>query len=141
MAHWTIYVTNVPSALLDGTEILIMGRYRWQLELLFKLWKSHRAVDKWRTNSATRILSEIYAKLIGAIIAPWLLLLTTWHKARRSWLQAIPTIQKSAWQLANSLAYWPFLRHALRSLQRALTKCQMDKSRQNPRAFQLIHDP
>lgn len=38
-ANWTIYLTNIPD--LNFTQAHILARTRWQIELLFKLWKSH----------------------------------------------------------------------------------------------------
>lgn len=138
MAQWTIYVTNVPIALLTIQEVFILGRYRWQIELLFKMWKSDLEVDKWASRKPERILCEIYTKLIAAIVTHWLLLVGCWHNPQRSLRQAIPTIRGLAWQFANSLHSRVFLRHAFLALQRALSSCRMDKSRSQPRAFQLI---
>ncbi len=39
LADWTILVTNVPTQLLSLREALVLARARWQIELLFKLWK------------------------------------------------------------------------------------------------------
>lgn len=138
MAQWTIYLTNLPPELAATTEIFILGRYRWQIELLFKLWKSDLEVDKWASRQPERILAEIYTKLIGAIVAHWLLLVGCWHNPRRSLRQAIPTLRGLAWQFANSLSDTPLLLHALRAFCRSLSCCSMDKSQQYPRAFQLI---
>jgi hypothetical protein len=138
MAQWTIYVTNVPPELLNTEEVFILGRYRWQIELLFKLWKSDLEVDKWASRKPERILCEIYTKLIGAIVSHWLLLVGCWHNPQRSLRQAMPSIRGLAWQFANSLHSLMLLRHAFQALQRALSACRMDKSRSQPRAFQLI---
>lgn len=138
MAHWTIYLTNVPAADLSPADLFVLGRYRWQIELLFKLWKSDLHIDQWRTNNPHRLLCELYAKLIAALVTHWFLLLGCWHNPRRSLRQAIPTIQALAWQWANSLNKLSLLTHMLRSLQRSLSSCQMDRSRQQPRAFQLL---
>ncbi len=138
MAQWTIYVTNVPVDLLSTQEVFIMGRYRWQIELLFKMWKSDLEVDKWASRKPERILCEIYTKLIGAIVTHWLLLVGCWHNPQRSLRQAMPTIRGLAWQFANSLHSLELLHHAFKSLIRALSSCRMDKSSSQPRAFQLI---
>lgn len=138
MAHWTIYLTNVPPTLLTPDEVFILGRYRWQIELLFKLWKRDLQIDKWRTTNPYRILCELYGKLIAAIVTHWFLLVGCWHNARRSLQQAMPTIRGLAWQWANSLPNLEFLIHTLQSLCRALSRCQMDRSRSSPRHFQLL---
>lgn len=138
MAQWTIYITNVPREMLHPTQVFILGRYRWQIELLFKLWKQDLGVDKWRTKNPHRILTEIYLKLVGAIVAHWVLLVACWHHPRRSLRQAIPTIRGLAWQIANSMSQHDFLVHALQAACRALSCCYMDKSQQHPRVFQLL---
>jgi len=103
MAHWTLYLTNLPPALLSAEEVFLMGRYRWQIELLFKLWKSDLGMDRWRSTNPNRILCEVYAKLLAAIVTHWFLLIGCWHHPRRSLRQAMPTIHGLAWQWANSL--------------------------------------
>jgi hypothetical protein len=44
LCAWTLYVTNAPAEKLTLLEALALGRARWQIELLFKLWKE-RAGD------------------------------------------------------------------------------------------------
>lgn len=138
LAHWTIYLTNVPPHLLSTHEVFIMAQYRWQIELLFKQWKSDLEIDQWRTRDTNRILCELYAKLIAAVLTQWFLVLAKWHDPRRSLRQAMPTIRGLAWQWANSLGQLRLLKHVLNSLVRALTLCRMDTSQIHPRAFQKI---
>lgn len=138
LAQWTIYLTNVPQHLLSSHEVFVMAQYRWQIELLFKQWKSDLNIDKWHTNNPNRILCEFYAKLIAAVVTQWFLVLAKWHDPRRSLRQAMPTIRGLAWQWANSLHSLSLLKHTLNSLILALTHCQMDRSRLKPRAFQKL---
>jgi Transposase DDE domain len=138
LAHWTIYLTNVPPSLLAPCEVFAVGRYRWQIELLFKLWKSDLHIDQWRSSNPYRILCELYAKLIAAIVTHWLLLMSCWHNPRRSLRQAMPTIHALAWQWANSLTNLALLTHVLLAIQRALSHCHMDRSKSRPRSFQLM---
>ena len=71
LADWTIMLTNVPQKLLSVQEALVLLRCRWQIELLWKLWKQHGKLDTWRSYKPERILTEIYAKLLGLIITHW----------------------------------------------------------------------
>jgi hypothetical protein len=138
LAAWTIYLTNLPKTLATSAEILLLGRYRWQIELLFKLWKSDLHIDEWQSKKPQRILAELYGKLIGAIITHWLLLLACWHNPRRSLRQAMPTIRALAWQFANSLGSLAALRRACDAVIRSLAKTAMDKSQRRPCTFQLL---
>jgi hypothetical protein len=68
LASWDISVTNVPEAMLSAEESRILLRARWQIELLWKGWKSQGMIDASRSQCAERILAELYAKLIGQVI-------------------------------------------------------------------------
>jgi hypothetical protein len=104
---WDIYLTNVPSAHLSDAQVLVMARYRWQIELLFKLWKSEGLLDEWRTQNPWRILSEIYAKLMALLFQHWMLLLGTWQRIDRSPTQAFHVTRHFAWQFARELTNRP----------------------------------
>src|ERR687885_182111 len=54
LADWTIFVTNAPRALLTLEAAVVLGRARWQIELLFKLWKSHGRIDEAPSTKAWR---------------------------------------------------------------------------------------
>jgi len=137
LAHWTIYLTNTTAQQLTLDDILFIGRCRWQIECLFKLWKQGLHIDEWQTTHPHRLLCEIYAKLLAAIVTHWFFIVMCWHQWRRSLLQALPALKAFAWQWANSLDKRSLLQHAFRALQRALSRCQMDKSIQHPRHFQF----
>ena len=74
--------------MLSLPEALVLMRIRWQIELLFKLWKSHGRVDEWRTTNPTRILCEVYAKLIGLVFQQWILAASSWADPERSLFKA-----------------------------------------------------
>ena len=42
-------LTTAPRKLLSIQEIVVIVRLRWQIELLFKLWKQHGMIDEWST--------------------------------------------------------------------------------------------
>ncbi len=78
LAHWTIIVTNVPASMLSIEQALALLRARWQIELLFKLWKQYALLDEWKASSPWRILCEVYAKLLAMVVQHWLVLLSCW---------------------------------------------------------------
>ena len=78
-------MTNCSVELLTWKEVVVLYRTRWQIELLFKLWKSHnRLATHAESQSVARQMAEFWAKLIGVILQHWLLLTMTWLDCRRS---------------------------------------------------------
>jgi hypothetical protein len=139
LAGWTLFVTNVPEDKLSVKEVLVLGRMRWQIELIFKLWKSHGQIDKSRSQKPWRILCEVYAKLIAMIIQHWTFLLGNWSFPDRSLVKAAKTVRQHALNLAVALSDLPRLEQALTILSRCLTVgCRINKSVKTPRTFQLL---
>lgn len=139
MANWNILVTNIPRTELTVAEALVLLRLRWQIELLFKLWKSHGGVDTWRSENPWRILCEIYAKLIALVIQHWCLVRGTWRFPDRSLVKAARTVRRFAITLAFALQSPARLRHDLQRLCRLLERsARKDKSRSEPRTYQRL---
>lgn len=73
LLDWTLFVTNVPAEMLSGEQVVTLYRVRWQIELVFKLWKSYcglRSIAGWRRE---RVLTELYAKMIGIVLTHFLI--------------------------------------------------------------------
>ncbi|MBM7845515.1 IS4 family transposase [Herpetosiphon giganteus] len=102
LAAWTVVITNAPEDKLGLTEAMVLLKMRWQIELLFKLWKSHGHVDEWRTKKPVRILCEIYAKLLGLVFQQWILVASAWDMAERSLFKAAQIVMAYATDLASS---------------------------------------
>ncbi len=59
---WTIFVTNCQAEMLSWQAVVVLYRARWQIELLFKLWKSHNRLETHRaTASAAEQMAMIYS--------------------------------------------------------------------------------
>jgi hypothetical protein len=109
---------------------------RWQIELIFKLWKSHGQIDISRSRKSWRILFEVYAKLITMIIQHWTFLLANWSFPDRSLVKTAKTVRQHALNLAVALGDLPRLERALTILSRCLTVgCRINKSVNTPRTF------
>jgi len=83
-AGWILLISNVPASLLTLPEAFVLLRMRWQIELVWKLWKMQGHVDEWQTKNEARILCEVYAKLLAVLLQHWLMLLTCWDDPHRS---------------------------------------------------------
>lgn len=141
-ADWTLYVTNVPAAQLSLAEAVVLGQARWQIELLFKQWKSDQLVDEWRTSNGWRILCEVYAKLIGSIITHWLIVVSCWGFANRSLRKAGQTIRQHALRLGLGLTDGDQGSAAIRDIQRCLQGgCRLNKRKRHPNTYQFLLDP
>lgn len=68
LLDWLIFVTNVPQAMLSIEQVALLYRVRWQIELVFKLWKSYGRLAHIQGRRRERVLYEIYAKMIGLIL-------------------------------------------------------------------------
>lgn len=139
LADWTLVITNVPQDRLSLKEALILLRVRWQVELLFKLWKSHAQVDEWRSHNPWRILCELYAKLIGVVILHWVCLTSFWERPNRSLFKAACAVQKYAAALAMALPSHETLVSVLTTLRSCLlTTCQVNRRKKHPSTYQLL---
>jgi Transposase DDE domain len=141
LAAWTLFVTNVPQDRLTLAEALVLGRTRWQIELLFKLWKSHGRVDESRSTKPWRMLCEVYAKLLAMLVQHWVFLVSCWTYPDRSLTKAAQTVQKHALHLASVFASVKRLREALMTVKRCLAAgCRMNRRKKRPNTYQLLID-
>jgi hypothetical protein len=139
LADWTIVVTNVPLSLATAVEILLLARVRWQIELLFKLWKSHGQIDEWRSTKPWRILCEVYGKLLAMVAQHWLFLVSNWAYPDRSLLKAAQTVRKHALHLASVFHCEEQLEAAIAVIQRCLSfGCRINKRKGQPHTYQLL---
>ena len=120
LVQWTIVLTNVPLSLLAAAEAMALMRARWQIELLWKLWKDLGKVDEWQSENPERILCELYAKLLGMLVQHWLLLLSCWDDPHRSLLGAVQVIREQVPVLVHGLTGHLPLGQALRLVTDAL---------------------
>lgn len=141
--EWTIFVTNCPPELLTWKEVVVLYRARWQIELLFKLWKSHNRLAK-REPSASpqRQMAVLYAKLVGVIVQHWLLLTATWNDSQRSLRKAAVILRGWIVLLSEVLDHGKRLRALLYRLEGALAEAaRVSRRRKHPSLFQLLENP
>jgi DDE family transposase len=142
LADWSILVTNTPPEKLSGTEAFALARARWQIELLFKLWKSHAKVAEWRTTKDWRILCEVYAKLLGVLLQHWLIVAGCWSDPERSLVKAAATVRAHTLLIAYALRGHFDLIAVLTLLRETLAACPPTQRRaKRPATFQFLEDP
>lgn len=142
LAEWYLLVTNVPEDRLSVREAIVLARARWQIELLFKLWKQAGKIDEWNHHKPFSILCDCYAKLLAMIVQHWLILTATWHLPNRSWTKAAQTVQRFALALAAVF-------HTPKELEKLATVichcmssgCKMNARTSAPNTYQLLLNP
>jgi Transposase DDE domain len=139
LAAWTIFITNAPAARLAGAAVLVVARARWQIELLFKLWKSQGRIDESRSGKPWRVICDVYAKVLAMVVSQWTWLLSVWGYPDRSLTKAVQTVQKYALQLATGLWSQTRTRETLETIARTLAKgCRMNSRKKHPNTYQLL---
>lgn len=139
LSAWELLVTNVPHRQLSTDEAWILRGVRWQIELLFKLWKQHGKVDESRGKQPARVLAELYAKLIGLLVQHWLLLAGCWADANRSLVKAAKVVRSWAERLFRALPDAPRLEQLLTDLVAALRRAgRQTRRKKEPGTWQLL---
>jgi hypothetical protein len=141
--EWTIFITNCSPELLTWKEVVVLYRARWQIELLFKLWKSHNCLAARELDvSPQRQMAVLYAKLIGVIVQHWILLTATWNDAQRSLRKAAALLSDWVVLLSQVLDDPKALCTLLVRLRDALAPfARVQRRRKHPSLFQLLDNP
>lgn len=66
--HYSVFLTNLPDEY-KMEELYLLYRTRWQVELVFKGWKSVLGIHRQRSAKAARVRCEVYGRLIAATVA------------------------------------------------------------------------
>lgn len=120
---WTLFVTNVPPTMLTLEQVAVLYRVRWQIELVFKLWKSSAGLKRvagWRKE---RVLVELYAKLIGLVLTHFLVAPFRLHAGREiSPVKVRDIFARFGRDLARNLAHLPDLVATMAQLARYIQR-------------------
>lgn len=137
LVGWTLYVTNIPVEMLTAIEAAILGGTRWQIECLFKLWKSSGQLATSRSKDPHRVWCEFYAKLLACLIQHWITLVGCWQRLDRSLHQATQVIRKRAFCLLDAINDMTELIHALeRTVTVMFQTCGLSKRTAHPLTYQ-----
>jgi len=105
-----IFITNIPEEMCSSEEILELYTIRWQIEILFKSWKTNYKIDDLKSNiKGDRALTQFYLHLTLIIITTSIfryLKLETWkeNKKELSEIKGMKIIKKWTGDLVRTLA-------------------------------------
>ncbi len=139
LCEWKLLVTNADSELLSFDDCFLFYGVRWQIELLFKLWKSHGKLGSSVSQNPWRILCELYAKLLALIVQHWLVLTGGWHIPDRSLVKAGQMIREQSARLAACFNDFEALVAVLDDLaHRFEIGCRMNSRKKKPNSCQQL---
>ena len=137
---WNLYITNVPSCQLTLQQVVRIYTLRWQIELLFKLWKSEMLLDRIAACKPERILCEIYAKLIGFLLFNYLTTPVRYHNDRelsptKAWQLFRRHVTRFSFSFDSPSQFYRHLKQLYRSWSRHALK---DKRKKRPSTCRLL---
>jgi Transposase DDE domain len=137
---WTILVTSVPVEMLSAVEAIVLYRARWQIELLFKRWKSQGLVAKLSGSTEVRQMVRVWARMIAAPVQHWLVVTCSWGDPTRSWGKVCEAIRAFVGRIAAALGQLLELSAVIDDLCAVVAKtCQRNK-RRKPGTVELLND-
>lgn len=116
LCDWWVLATNVPAEKLTAAEAAELYRARWQIELVFKRWKSLGRLEIHRSLGAERALTTLYGLLLGLVVTDWLALQRGGALGGRSLWQGWQIIRRRIDRILLAFAgilTWDFVLHDL----------------------------
>lgn len=143
LCEWNILLTNAPRGLLSVYEAWDVRRVRWQVELVFKVFKSEAGIDRSRSRDGWRVLTELFAKLLGQVVQQWLLQAAGYVMLRHSLRRASRRVRRRAGAVLEAMRSEEGLRREVGRLAKVLDKyCRLERRKKTPSTFDRLasHD-
>lgn len=142
LCAWNVFVTNVPAEQLDVDEVLALARARWQIECLFRHWKSDGRLAWSRSRKPWRVVGEMFARMLGLVLGDGQILAACGALLGRSLRRAWRAVRRLAGALVAALISRRALEQVLGQLAQSLCKAaRLEKRRKQPSSFQVLNDP
>ncbi len=133
-----VLLTNAPASRLSAPQARTLLRLRWQIELIWKLWKHYGKVDCWRSEKGMRILCEVYAKLMAMILQHWFTIAGCWSDPHRSLVKACHVVQKVAPCILLTM-HGPLTQQELfHMICHTMKRCTMNPRKKKPNTSQRL---
>jgi hypothetical protein len=138
---WTALVTDVGGDLLAPAEVAALYRARWQIELLFKRWKSLGLIAELAGSTEARQMVRLWSRLLATLAQHWLLLAAAWGDARRSLAKASEAIRRHIALVAVAIGDEARLTAEVERLALLLRSTARLNKRKRASTFELLNDP
>jgi hypothetical protein len=142
LCQWLVLITDLPADKFSLEEIFVLYRVRWQVELVFKQWKSLVGLGRSRGHRAYRVLCETYAKLLGCLVQHWGTLLRGGPLSGVSPYKRAKQVRRFAAKIEEALEDLGTLLRVLEKFAARLRRIpRQDKRRRHPSTRQLLFGP
>lgn len=94
---YNIFITNTREEQLSLPQISLYYRLRWQIEILFKMWKSIMEIDKVGKMSIFRFECYLYSRLIAILLSSHV------HSMLKAYLEEGESFELSEWKVMKHL--------------------------------------
>lgn len=141
LLEWAIFMTNVSPAHLPFQHVLRVYRVRWQVEILFKIWKSEAHLEQVGDWRPARVLCQIFARLIGLMLFHWLVApYRLMPQGELSFDKAFHILQRHLPALAQAIACdWRPLSALLSHLEKDFLRfARKDSRKKSPSTYQTL---
>lgn len=141
LCEWNVCVTNAPAELVGLKEAWVIRRVRWQIELVFLVFKSEGKVDESRSTRPYRVLCELYAKLLAMVVQQWALLAAGYVMLRHSARRAARRVRREATRLLEGISRPDELVRAVARLACELhRRCRVASRRARPSTLDRLNE-
>jgi hypothetical protein len=142
LCQWTVLITDLAAETFTIEEICVLYRVRWQIELLYKAWKSGGGVGRTRGRRGGRVLCEAYAKLLAMIVQHWGTLLRGGPLCGINLVRAARRVKRLAMKVAGALKDLVRLRRVLEKLRARLHRLpRRGRRKKDPSTRELLFVP
>jgi hypothetical protein len=123
LCDWNILLTNAPGKLIGAGEGWELRRVRWQVELTFKVFKSVGGLERTQARGRWRVLTELYARLLGLLVQRWVQLVARFVALAHSAIRAAAKVKKRACSILAALNSERAFRRQVEGLARQFDGC------------------
>lgn len=140
---WEFLVTNIGEEQLSVKEAIVLYRTRWQIELLFKRWKTYGRIAEMDGVNDIVKMTRFWARLCAALIQHWLTVAATWSSELRiSLAKSAKLARQIASDMATLLSFGgDWISFLQRFTRRARAGCRLTTRRTAPGNLQLLRNP
>jgi hypothetical protein len=137
---WMILVTSVPESMLTPKESIVLYRARWQVELLFKRWKSQGLIAELSGSTEVRQMVRLWSRLLAVLVQHWLVAATGGGNPKLSWDKAYEAVRAFVGQLIAASDQLTKLIELAADIARVIEKTCRQNQRPRPSNSDLLND-